>query len=46
MGVLHIGCGYRIAIVGGSTETPPEGRYMPVIFSPMDMLYICEDLYG
>jgi pyruvate formate lyase activating enzyme len=39
-------CGYRIPIVGGLTETPPEERYAPVIFPPMDMLYVCEGLSG
>jgi len=39
-------CGYRIAIVGSLTETPPEGRYMPVVFPPMDVLYVCEGLSG
>jgi pyruvate formate lyase activating enzyme len=37
-------CGYRIPIVGGLTETPAEERYAPVIFPPMDMLYVCEGL--
>jgi len=40
------GCGQRIPIVGGLTETPPEERYAPVVFPPMDMLYICEGLSG
>ena len=39
-------CGQRIPIVGGLTETPPEERYAPVVFPPMDMLYICEGLSG
>lgn len=40
------GCGQRIPIVGSLTETPPEERYAPVVFPPMDMLYICEGLSG
>lgn len=40
------GCGERIPIVGSLTETPPEERYAPVVFPPMDMLYICEGLSG
>jgi len=40
------GCGQRIPIVGALTETPPEERYAPVVFPPMDMLYICEGLSG
>ncbi len=38
------GCGERIPIVGSLTETPPEERYAPVVFPPMDMLYVCEGL--
>ena len=37
-------CGYRIPIVGSLTQTPPEERYAPVIFPPMDLLYVCEGL--
>jgi pyruvate formate lyase activating enzyme len=40
------GCGHRIPIVGGLTETPPEERYAPVVFPPMDMMYVCEGLSG
>jgi len=40
------GCGQRIPIVGTLTETPPEERYAPVVFPPMDMLYVCEGLSG
>jgi pyruvate formate lyase activating enzyme len=40
------GCGRKIPIVGSLTETPPEERYAPVVFPPMDMLYICEGLSG
>lgn len=39
-------CGYPIPIVGTLTETPLEERYAPVIFPPMDMLYVCEGLAG
>jgi pyruvate formate lyase activating enzyme len=39
-------CGNSIPIVGTFTETPPEERYAPVIFPPMDMLYVCEGLAG
>jgi pyruvate formate lyase activating enzyme len=39
-------CGHRIPIVGGFTETPPEERYVPVVFPPMDLLYVCEGLSG
>jgi pyruvate formate lyase activating enzyme len=39
-------CGYQIPIVGHLTETPPEERYAPVVFPPMDMLYVCEGLSG
>lgn len=39
-------CGRPIPIVGGFTETPPEQRYVPVVFPPMDMLYVCEGLSG
>ena len=39
-------CGGAIPIVGSLTETPPEERYAPVIFPPMDMLYVCEGLSG
>jgi len=37
-------CGCKIAIKGKLTWTPPEERYAPVIFPPMDMLYVCEGL--
>jgi pyruvate formate lyase activating enzyme len=37
-------CRYPIPIVGCLTETPPEERYAPVVFPPMDMLYLCEGL--
>lgn len=40
------GCGYQIPLVGGLTRTPPEERYAPVVFPPMDMLYVCEGLSG
>jgi pyruvate formate lyase activating enzyme len=40
------GCGYGIPIVGGLTENAPEERYAPVVFPPMDMLYVCEGLSG
>ena len=39
-------CGYLIPLVGHLTETPPEERYAPVVFPPMDMLYVCEGLSG
>jgi pyruvate formate lyase activating enzyme len=39
-------CGHGIPIVGGLIETPPEERYAPVVFPPMDMLYVCEGLSG
>jgi len=39
-------CGRRIPIVGDFTETSPEERYVPVVFPPMDMLYVCEGLSG
>ena len=39
-------CRHRIPITGGFTQTPPEERYVPVIFPPMDMLYVCEGLAG
>lgn len=39
-------CRYPIPIAGGLTETPPEERYAPVVFPPMDMLYVCEGLSG
>jgi len=39
-------CGHQIPIVGSLTETPPEERYVPVVFPPMDMLYVCEALSG
>lgn len=39
-------CGYQMPIVGSLTETPPEERYVPVVFPPMDMLYVCEALSG
>jgi pyruvate formate lyase activating enzyme len=39
-------CGQRIPIVGSLTETAPEECYAPVVFPPMDMLYICEGLSG
>jgi len=39
-------CGFEVAIVGGLTYTPPEERYVPVIFPPMDLLYVCEGLSG
>ena len=39
-------CGSAISIVGTLTETPAEERYAPVIFPPMDMLYVCEGLSG
>ncbi len=39
-------CGQSIPISGNLTETPPEERYMPVVFPPMDMLYVCEGLAG
>jgi predicted RNA-binding Zn-ribbon protein involved in translation (DUF1610 family) len=35
-------CGYMIPIVGGLTRTPPEERYVPVVFPPMDLSYVCE----
>jgi pyruvate formate lyase activating enzyme len=37
-------CGYVIPIVGGLTQTPPEERYAPVVFPPMDLSYVCEGL--
>jgi pyruvate formate lyase activating enzyme len=40
------GCGHRIPIVGELTHTPAEERYAPVVFPPMDMLYVCEALSG
>jgi pyruvate formate lyase activating enzyme len=40
------GCEYQMPIVGGLTQTAPEERYVPVIFPPMDMLYVCEGLSG
>ena len=39
-------CRYPILMVGGLTQTPPEERYAPVVFPPMDMLYVCEGLSG
>jgi pyruvate formate lyase activating enzyme len=39
-------CGYPIPMVGGLAKTPPEERYAPVVFPPMDMLYVCEGLSG
>ena len=39
-------CGSLIPIVGHLTETPPEERYAPVVFPPMDILYVCEGLSG
>jgi len=39
-------CGHQIPVVGGLTQTPPEERYAPVVFPPMDMLYVCEGLSG
>ncbi|MGP8070646.1 MAG: AmmeMemoRadiSam system radical SAM enzyme [Candidatus Bathyarchaeia archaeon] len=38
------GCGHKIPIVGGLTQTPPEERYVPVIFPPMDLGFVCEGL--
>ena len=38
------GCGYPIPVVGGFTQTSPEERYVPVVFPPLDMLYVCEGL--
>jgi len=37
-------CDYKIPIIGCLTQTPPEDRYAPVIFPPMDLLYVCEGL--
>ena len=37
-------CGYVIPTVGGLTRTPPEERYVPVVFPPMDLGYVCEGL--
>jgi pyruvate formate lyase activating enzyme len=39
-----LSCGQRIPMIGGPIYTPPEERYAPVIFPPMDMLYVCEGL--
>jgi pyruvate formate lyase activating enzyme len=39
-------CAHRTPLVGNLSETPPEERYAPVVFPPMDMLYICEGLSG
>ncbi len=39
-------CGHAIPIIEGLTEVPSEERYVPVIFPPMDMLYVCEGLSG
>jgi pyruvate formate lyase activating enzyme len=39
-------CGQSIPILGSLTETPPEERYIPVLFPPMDLLYVCEGLSG
>jgi len=39
-------CGHQIPVVGSLTQTPPEERYVPVVFPPMDMLYVCEGLSG
>jgi pyruvate formate lyase activating enzyme len=39
-------CGCQIPVVGGLTQTPPEERYVPIVFPPMDMLYVCEGLSG
>jgi pyruvate formate lyase activating enzyme len=39
-------CGFEVAVVGNLTYTPPEERYVPVIFPPMDLLYVCEGLSG
>ena len=33
-----------IPIVGGLTQTPPEERYVPVVFPPMDLGIVCEGL--
>lgn len=37
-------CGHKIPIVGGRTLTPPEERYAPLIFPPMNLGYVCEGL--
>jgi pyruvate formate lyase activating enzyme len=39
-----LNCGYKVPIIGSRTYTAPEERYAPVIFPPMDMIYVCEGL--